>query len=51
MKTYKINGTIELTTDMSLDKMAKNISKKVIEISNDNIINWMNVYSIYEVKK
>lgn len=46
----RINGDVLLDTKHTLNEIAKLIQNKIIDVSEDNVIHWGNVFSV-EVKE
>ena len=46
----KINNSLEIETKHSINKIAELIRDRIMDLSNDNIINWKNVWCVLEIK-
>ena len=46
---YLINRQFEINTDITLKEVAEKIKNKVIDLSDDNLIVWNNVWSVVQI--
>ncbi len=47
---YKLNGITTLTSEDTIQDIAEKIRDNIIDIGNNNLINWGNVYSVEVLK-